>query len=467
MRKVIFTISSLLIMGLTSCEDFLDKAPQDQISKEEALNDIFSLELALNGAYNLMGQSAYYGEFFPLYPDLAGGNLKLASDITSADEENYRPVYAFTMQPNLSSRPNQAYPEMYEVLNAVNNVINAIPGVTDGTEARLNTVLGQALALRALIYFDLLRLYAQPYNFTDDASHPGVVLLERSPSVEDELARATADEVYQLIVADLEKAISILPAFTNAYRISAEAAKALLARVYLYVGEWSRAVTLAGEVINSEEVSLASTTEYPQIWQNGYRGDEYLFRLDMSAQMLTLISDVVGTGVPRPALSVSRDLRALYTETDVRGPGTMILEDENGDWLSAKYPFEVNKASDIPVLRLSEIYLIRAEALARLGRPELAQADLDIIRRRADPNFAPVELRGEALLEAILQERRKELALEGHLLFDLGRTGRDVVRTDCPNNENCSLRYPDPRFVLPIPQNALDANRRLEQNPGY
>jgi hypothetical protein len=467
MRKVILTISSLLIIGLSACEDFLDKAPQDQISKEEALNDIFSVELALNGAYNLLGEGAYYGEFFPLYADLAGGNLKLGSDITAADENNYRPVYGFSLQPDLSSPAIRAYPEMYEVLNAVNNIINTVPALPDGTEARRNAVLGQALTLRALIHFDLLRLYAQPYIFSEDASHPGVVLLERSPSVENELSRASVHEVYQQIVTDLERAITLLPAFSNPYRISAEAAQALLARVYLYASEWSRAASMSGEVINSGLVSLASTAEYPQIWQNGYRATEHIFRLDMSAPVQNLIAGVLGVGAPRPALSLSRDLRELYSETDVRRPGIMMLEDINGDWLSAKYPFRVNTASDIPVLRLSEVYLIRAEAYARLQRPELAQADLDVIRERADPDFEGEILRGEALLEAILQERRKELAVEGHYLFDLNRTGRDVVREDCPPEVNCDLSYPDPRFVLPIPQNALDANRNLEQNPGY
>jgi hypothetical protein len=467
MKNILLTISSLLLIGLTACEDFLDKAPQDQISKEEALNDIFSVELALNGAYNLMGQNAYYGEFFPLYADLTGGNLKLSTVATIADVENYRPVYTFTVQPGLSTPATRAYQEMYEVLNAVNNIINAVPQLTDGTEDRKNTVLGQALTLRALVHFDLLRLYAQPYNFSEGASHPGVVLLENSPSVDDELARATVDEVYQFIISDLESAIPLLPAFSNPYRISAEAAQALLARVYLYVGEWSRAAALAGEVINSGLISLASTAEYSQIWQNGYRSSEYVFRLDMSAPEQTLISDVVGEGAPRPALSVARDLRTLYSETDVRGPGTMILEDGIGNWLSAKYPFVQNAASDIPMLRLSEVYLTRAEAYARLQRPELAQADLDVIRERADPAFESEVLPGDALLEAILQERRKELAVEGHWLFDLARSGRDVIRNDCPAEVNCTLNYPDPRFVLPIPQNALDANRNLEQNPGY
>jgi len=467
MRKIILTISSLLIIGLSACEDFLDKAPQDQISKEEALNDIFSVELALNGAYNLLGQGAYYGEFFPLYADLAGGNLKLASDITAANEENYRPVYAFSLQPDLSSPATRAYQEMYEVLNAVNNIINAVPTLTDGTEARQNTVLGQALALRALVHFDLSRLYAQPYNFSDDASHPGVVLLENSPSVDDELSRASVDEVYQQIVADLERAITLLPTFSNPYRISVEAAKALLARVYLYAGEWSRAASLSGEVINSGLIGLASTSEYPQIWQNGYRAAEHIFRLDMSAPVQNLIAGVVGVGAPQPALAVSQDLRELYTETDVRGPGTMMQEDVNGDWLSAKYPFSFNRPSDVAIVRLSEVYLIRAEALARLGRPELALADLNVIRERADPTLEFETLQGEALLQAILQERRKELAVEGQHLFDLSRTGRDVVREDCPPGVNCNLSYPDPRFVLPIPQNALDANRNLEQNPGY
>jgi hypothetical protein len=457
------------LFALWGCEDFLNKEPQDEISKNEALDDIQSLQLALNGAYNLMGDNNYYAEFFLVYPELSGGNLHFAENVnrSNASFQTYLPIYRFSVQAESETIIEAAYPEMYRVLNAVNNIINAVPALPDGTEAQRNQLLGEALALRALIHFDLLRLYAQPYGFTEDASHPGIVALTETPGVSEQRSRATVTEAYELITSDLERAIDLMPPLTNPYRLSAEGARGLLARVYLYQGEWSRAASLAGEVINNGSTRLATTEEYPEIWRNNYVATEYVFRLSMRAPDQTFISDLLGKGAPRPVMSISDDLFSLYRDTDVRALDSLIQTDEDGNLLSGKHPFAENVASDVPVLRLSELYLTRAEALARLGRPELAQADLDAIRLRADPSLEAGRLTGQALLDAILLERRKELALEGHLLFDLARTGRDVVRLDCPEGISCLLPYPDPRFVLPLPQNALDANENLQQNDGY
>jgi hypothetical protein len=372
------------------------------------------------------------------------------------------------MQPDVSTNVNVAYAEMYEVLNAANNIIGAVPDLPQGSDDRKNTLLGQALAIRALVHFDLLRFYAQPFDFTPDGSHTGIVIRTAAdrPVIEEQ-ARSSVSDAYSLIIEDLERAIILLPPYNNPYYIRAEAAKALLARVYLYTGDYSRAAALAGEVINSQEVRLATRVEYPGIWNDPRAGVEYLFVLDMSAPANDLLAGLIGEGAPNPAFTASSDLLQLYTAADIRGPGGTIIQDENDNYLTAKYPHATNMASDIPVIRLSEVYLIRAEAFARLSRPELAQADLDAIRARAIAGYVPDKPQGQALIEAIINEKRKELAFEGHYFFTLRRTGSDVIRSQCPATGLCDLLYPDYRFVLPIPREAIEANRNLTQNQGY
>jgi hypothetical protein len=164
---------------------------------------------------------------------------------------------------------------------------------------------------------------------------------------------------------------------------------------------------------------------------------------------------------------------SLYDSTDVRGRGGGKLIQrtvDEGDTLfsSQKYPEPPSQApNNIGVIRLAEVYLNRAEAYANLNRPEPAREDLNTIRQRANPEAEPVTASGEALLEAVLQERRKELAFEGHLLYDITRYKKDVTRDYCSGDSSCDETYPSPKFVLPIPQDALTANSELTQNKGY
>jgi len=469
MKKALFFQLAVLLCLMVGCAEFLNKDPQDEISKEEALNDIFSIRLALNGAYNALGVGNYYGMHFLVYPELTGGNVRLKDGPDIGDINNYEPIYDFNLEANNEDvNLRFAYAELYEALNAVNNIIEAIPSITDGSEAESDQVLGEALALRALIHHDLLRLYAQPFNFTADAAHIGVVTLETSPLVSEELSRSSVSAGYDLIVRDLEAAILLLDDFQGPFFISAEGAKALLARVMLYMENWSRAASLANEVISSGRIDLATHDQLDEIWANSFNRDEYVFRLDLSATQSDLVARTWGRNTIDPSFEVTTDLLKLYSEGDVRGPGSMLLQGGEGTWETLKFPYNGNTPANVPIIRISEVYLTRAEAYAELQRPELALEDLNTIRLRANPETDELEnLNGEALIDSILVERRRELAFEGHLFFDLTRKQRGVQRSDCQPRYNCNVAYPNDKFILPIPQAAIFANRNLEQNEGY
>jgi starch-binding outer membrane protein, SusD/RagB family len=461
--KNIVVLSAIVL--ITSCEGFLDKEPQTSISKEEALNSIFDIHLALNGAYNTMTNTACYGQFMMVYGDLTGGTVKPTSRILGNDTESYRPIYNFTMFPEMDTYTSGNYAGMYRVLNAVNNIITAIPALPDGTVEERNQALGEALAIRGLVHFDLLRLYAQPYNFTSDASHIGIVLALRTIKPDERLARGTVQEGYDAVVNDLEEAIDLLQVNTNRIKFNQVSAKAILARVMLYSENWSRAAALATEVIQSN-VTLVPHSDLATIWTNDYTSNEYVLRLSTAHYVQNTLAPEWSPSNSTPSLSLSTDILNLYQQGDIRS--TLLVEDESGDHLTVKYPFANNEANDIPVFRLSEAYLIRAEAYASLDRPELGRADVNVARKRANPNAADVLSTGEMLINDIMDERRREFAFEGHHLFDLTRRKKGVNRTDCdPGTTVCTLSYPSDKFVIPIPQLAIEANNRLKQNKGY
>lgn len=473
------------MLAVAGCGDFLDVEPQDEISREEALNDLVSVQTAMIGAYSGLTADGYYKQQMVMYPEMAG-NLAPSPNATSADitgtgvppnVTKYRDAYTFTIQPTYTENAlEQFYASIYVLLRRANDLIEAIPQLTEGTEAQRNSLLGEAFMLRAVGHFDLVRLYGQAYGFSPNAGHPGVVIADRPLSVFDFPRRATVAEVYELIISDLQQAAALIGPVaqrtTEPIWLSAPAARALLARAFAYTGNWEGVLEAAGAVIGNGRFTLTARADYQDGWENG-RLSEIIFEIDLQrlvrpegSGIITSVSEVVGAANTEPLCSVTEDLSGLFEETDIRRQ--LLLENGEGDLLSLKYPFAANAVRNIPLLRLSEMYLLRAEAYAELGRDEEARADYDLIHQRAVEGAQPTTLSGAELLAEIRRERRRELHLEGHLLFDLSRWGEDVVRADCLSfNPNCDLNYPDYRYVLPIPLEAIEANPNLEQNDGY
>jgi tetratricopeptide (TPR) repeat protein len=474
MKSPALYLGALLVLLLASCDGFLYQEPTTEISRDDALDDAESVESALYGAYNLtMRRGDTYRSFLTYYADLAGGNATFSPGLSSGAETELRRIEAFD---GLSDETVEAYTALYELLYAVNNVANAVPDLPDATDAQKDRLLGQALGLRAMVHFDLVRLYAQPYRFTDDASHIGIVVLTESPRPDEQIPRTSVDDAYDQIVDDLEQSIELLdgepfnPRFINAVN-----ARALLSRVYLYQGEWANVVTLCNEVIDSEATTLAPTEDLVEMWENGYTRNEFLLRLDGSANVTYTLSAEWGNRVSDtgPTLTATSDIIDLYPDGDRRGlgPDRLIREtDDDGNTVFSpqKYPEPPSQEpNNVSVIRLAEVYLNRAEAYANLNRDDPAQDDLNTIRRRAHPSAEPVTATGAALIDEILLERRKELAFEGHLLFDRTRNGRGVERDYCDGATWCNEAYPNPRFILPIPLDAMNANDALVQNDGY
>lgn len=465
----IFKVAFLtLLLGMFSCgEDFLQTTPQQNVDIKDAVKDIKSLRTALNGLYSNLQDDDLYGRTMVLLPDLMADNVF----ISAQNAGRYLPHNEYRVL-STDAYYEESWMDTYEVVVNANNVIGQYPNAEflSSEEGEAEQLLGETYALRALAYFNLVRMYAQPYNYTDDASHAGVPLvLELSEGKIIEPERATVAEVYDAIVADLEKAAELMTLDEDG-RMTADAAKALHAKVALYMEDWTTAEQLATEVIESGNYTLYDATTWVDSWNSDFNSES--------------IFEVVNTPVDNPGTNsigyfflqdgygdglATEDLYNTYSETDVRREVIEVGSRTDGEdvaYLIFKYPRGTNPGDDnIKVLRLAEMYLIRAEARAELGDEAGALEDLNAVAMRVDPNATAITASGDDLIDAILLERRKELAFEGDRLYDLTRRKRTF--TKFLSADSMEIAYPSDQTVGPIPQAELDANPNATQNQGY
>ena len=465
MKKIKIFFLSILVLSVVSCgEDFLEIEPSDSLSVDTAIESIDDMRAVLLGAYSQLQNSDYYGRYFVLVPDVMSDDVKQNSSANRAKE------WAEYSGNPLDFISEEIWTEIYEAINRLNTVINAELDLPSEVQADADQLVGEALALRGLAHFDVARIYAQHYGFTADASHPGVPIVTMFDETA-EPARNTVGEVYSAVIADLEAGIAKMNDNRGTEFMSAIAAKAILARVYFYQEDYGRAKDLATEVINSDETSLTATDGYLDAWAGTGSAPDAIFEVVMTeadnngsdALGRMYINEGYGDYLPSDDLRLiidMNDLRSqLYKPDSTLGGGLFGWDRVN------KFPSTVGE-DNTPVIRLAEVYLIRAESRARTSDEDGAIEDLMAIRKRAWPDAADVDLSGQALIDEIIKERRIELAFEGHRLWDLMRLKRNVIRTDC-SAPICEINYPNPRFILPIPAQEIDANPNVSQNDGY
>lgn len=448
----------------TSCEDRLNLEPEQSLSVETALGTVDDLETAILGAYDRMQQLNYYGRDFVVVPEVASDNILITTD----NAGRYVNFYAFNVTPdNVGPTENNVYTDAYEVINAANNIINNFENVSrEGNEARLDQILGEALFLRALAHFDLVRFFGRPY-IDNNGANLGVPIVRNQEEANP--ARNTVAEVYnELVIPDLIQAAGLM-SFISPFRASNEAANALLSRVYLYKGEYAKAVEAANKVSG---FTLVPTENFVASWNTSGSSEEILtlrFAPDENrgSDNLGNIYLETGYGDLRPTL----DLINEYPEGDVRlGFIDDVVEDgaRNDDYL-VKYPGTdgIPGLASPRIIRYAEVLLNRAEANARLNNFDEARADLNAIRQRA--GIGDSEASDSELVEAILEERRRELAGEGHRLFDIFRVGDGLIRVENTGlgGAPSEVSFSDLKIIFPIPQREIDANTNLVQNSAW
>lgn len=465
---------SLLSLGMASCSGFLTEEPKAELDTETVLSTYESLDKATKGLYGILNDGTWYGANFVLSCELRAGNAKnpTNSDFTSGRYVNeYNWIY-------MDSSTSGLWGYAYYLIAQANNVINNLEGKEslDVSTQDLNNLKAEALFLRALSYFDLMRIYAQPYTYQPDGLGVPIVLTVDKDA---RPARNKTSEVFAQIVKDLQEAEGLIDpdyyreGVNDFYAVASQPAiQALLSRVYLYMGEWQKCADYATKVIDCGWFGMYSASELSSVWgKDAKDGGEVIFEVygDQKNYYNEYWEDISWMTSPNGYADVAStaDLRDLYGEGDVRGDLFVSHSKAQDHFWTTKYSGKDDSRpsfANIVVLRLSEMYLNRAEALAHGASIEGVTASDDLLAITSNRGAEPVE----ATLENILLERRKELAFEGHLIYDMARTGTSLNRVDYQGTENArSIPFPDYRWALPIPKSETDTNPNLDQNEGY
>lgn len=475
MKKIILGLALASAGMFTSCSDFLTEEPKLKQSNELTFATYDNLNLATAGLYSMMQSDGWYDGDFTLKAELRAGNAKNPKNAPGSGR------YRNDTQWNYNeSSTSGVWSYAYYTIARANNVINNLEGKTstEVSQQQIDNLKAEALFMRALCHFDLVITYCQPYNYNaTEADQMGVPICLVTENGKP--ARDSKKAVYDQVVADLTEAENLISdnytrsdADDAAAVVSKSAIQALLSRVYLYMEEWQKSADYATKVINSGKYSLASGADYVAMFTaaTAPKGGEIIFEVYGSDKNeywdnsgwahLSYLTTKDGSG----DICATKDLYDLYAAGDIRK--TMFIDD-NGDYYPTKYAGKTGASvpcwNNIPLLRLSEMYLNRAEALINGASISgtTAEADLKTIASHRGTTAEAATRTG------VFTERRKELAFEGQLVYDYARTNTSIKRTDFDEIKNKDVAFPGTMWAMPIPKRECDANPNIEQNPGY
>lgn len=476
--------AGVLMFSACKNSEFLDVKPRSQADSQTALTTPEGFDAAVNGIYERLQSTALYGRDFLALSEALSDNAQFTNKSGRLVNENR----------NVAGATFTNWATSYFGINQANLVLDNIGTVTFAATdtARRNALQGQAYFLRALLYHDLSRAYAyDPGAEVAQQSRGGVPLLLVGVSDQSKItlpARPAVADVYKQMYTDLQSAITTFnrtnasaPAYGNK-----QAAQALFSRVALYNRDYATTVKYATDAIDGS-IKLSSNASYIGGWR-APRHPESLFEiqyiiaenigvntsLQTSYTTLVRVGDRTATGgfgdlVPTNAFIADLeaeksstgavlDIRRQLYELGTAGRGTAFIETTK--FLGKNGTINLD---NVPVIRISEVYLNRAEAYAQLGNFTAALADLNAIRTRSGLTaFAPTD--NSLILPEILRQARLEFGFEGHRWFDLKRLGQPIVKASAQGG---GLTFTDFRILAPLPVNELSTNKNIKQNFGY
>lgn len=461
-----FLIVFIAFATLVSCSDKLEFPPEDQLTQDVSFS---TEELALGvlaGAYSAAQQDDVLNGTPQLMGEWQSDNVDFVGSFpTFNDIKDYA-----TLADNTSIFA--VWDDSYETIGTANLVIRNVPLVDDDgfTQEERANAIAQAKFLRALVYFNISSWWAQPLQVSGGSNLSVPLVLEPFEGTIEYPSRATLNEVHAQIEQDLLEAI---PDLDDADRTvaTAGAAQALLARLYLYQERWAEAANYADQVIQKAAYSLAVDYTFYDT-----ESSEFIFTLinnaddgQDSGQGFSGLTNPTPEG--RGDAPFSDDLIAAFEAEagDQRYVAAGGLTQMGTDALGAirtfttKFDDGITNADNAPVIRITEMYLTRAEANFNDGTNvgDTPLNDINALRTRAGlPDLLAI-----ASVDEILNERRKELCFEGHRRMDLLRNGLNLRRPGM-DNEADSAPGQD-KIIFPIPVNELDLNPNLVQNSGY
>ncbi len=454
-RVLITGIVLMMALSLVSCKKWLDLTSPNVVGDENVFTSVAGLRNARTGMYNTLQNRNYYGAYFPLIAECYTDNGTTGGyDVIDLNEIAERAVTPSNIY------ITQAYNALYNTIYTANEIIEHVDQVPGLEQEEHDNTLGEALFVRALTHFDLLRMWGEHW---DKSSSFGISIVTSTASGQQPVPRSGVEASYQQIFSDLNAAKGLLNTDNGNAYVSLAATNALLARVSLYYGNLSQAASLATEVIDDGVYELFGPDEFTKIYTDRLT-PESIFELKFeqanpsSYNAATYLRD---DALRSDVLFLANEELDIFFESrpnDRRGELVDFINNDvsiEPDGRTQKYRGETEKDNSAFILRLAEMYLIRAEAKGRTA----GLADLNTIRTsRGMKALKAADVPDDATyLDAVLDERRAEFNFEGQRLYDLARTGK----TEEVLGEGVNA-------IMPIPQREIAATNGLViQNPGY
>lgn len=496
--------AAVMAAGLSSCgSEWLDQFPADGVDAETAIQTVGDLDGARTGMYaGLKGNSNmtnYYAANMFVYGEVHGEDIQYEFNGGSNRASFY--YYMEYKTADDFTRTNSVWQSPYVVIGRANRIIEGAETIADDDEDKwyADQLLNEAKVLRALALFDLTRIYGKPYTMDNGASL-GVPVITTSIEANEKPSRSSVKDCYTQIVKDLTEAIAsnaLAEDDSEPCYINLWAAKAILSRVYLYMGLNDEALSVAEDIIQNSPYELWTVDQYANAWSenSASHGNEVIFEIaitntddwtDRNGIAYLYAEDSSKSPGYGDMVATKSFVEMLKSDpNDVRNDVFVVAEDPDLDALFEGNKVYLNKFppvngdvryADIPLLRLSEVYLNAAEAAFASNKKDKAADYLNAIIQNRTTDASKSVTAGDITAERIYIERRKELVGEGHRFFDAMRRGETITRYtseadkgwhDVLKAEARSYDRNSPLALPAIPQYERNANPNIEQNPGY
>ncbi|CAK7065361.1 MAG: hypothetical protein PARBB_03111 [Parabacteroides distasonis] len=494
MKKIKYAIIALCAAGLTACSDtFMDTNPTDQIGETTVASSLENLYTSLNGVHRAMvkqylGSQSCGGEpSWDINRDVLGEDLVHPSTGNSWFLATARWVDHRNAKSTLNKYGFFFY---YKLALNANLILNSVDEVPRTDENLYAGVKGEALCFRAFSHFQLVQLYGERYQAGANNTQLGVPYRKAPESTE--LARNTVEECYQYINEDLDSAIELLKNYEAATvtHLSLKVAYGLKARVMLAQQKYAEAANYADLAIQTAEkeghklmdgeealCGFASilTDNKEAIWAANTQDDQTIYFYSFYAYMSWNFNASAIRAVPR---CINSNLYDKISDTDIRKQWWDPTGEAEVPTSSFKrFPYQnrkfrarssSNAVGDFPFMRLSELYLMKAEALARNNQTQEAQSVLTTFATKRDPKYKATSTNAAQLIEEIMIQRRVELWGEGFRFTDLKRLNLPLNRSNSNHDKAISVKMEvsagSNEWQFMIPQEEMDANSLMVQN---
>jgi len=445
MKKIYFRNAILLVVVLlsASCKKYLEEVPNNALPTETSIADASTARAAIIGTYDRM--QSYYASSYPTLGTITTDNVIFNGTLSEYLQLDQHAI------PTDNVITVSAYQGIYRTINSANSVIAYVPAISDPTLSTVekNKILGEAYFIRALAYFDLGRGW-------------GGVQLQLKPTTDltvlKGIKRSTLDQTYDQVLADLVQAEQLLPEdAATRNRAQKSAARALRARLHLYRKQWADAEIYATQVIANTKYSLVKP--YKSFFTAPFQTAESVLELAYSVNdrnsywNLWYPSSSGGQFTLKP----SDGLVLKLNNPTVGGARNTLIAGSGTNVYGVLYNTTATSTDPSYLIRIAELYLIRAEARAQQNNLTGAAADLNVVRARADVGATTANTQA-GLLQAIEEENGIEFAFEAHRWFDLIRTERAGAVLGISNKNF---------WLFPIPFSDVQSDPDVTQNPGY